>query len=74
MNQAGASTSGVGTGGGSFGAVGGGGGVQRLGLTPELGSAIPGEGAIPPVQAYVIQNDIADSTALATEIAGRSSL
>ena len=71
MNQAGAST----PGGGGGGVIsGGGGGVQRLGLTPELGPTIPGEGIIPPVQAYVIQNDIADSTALATEIAGRSSL
>ena len=69
MNQAGASSGSVGSGGG-----GGGGGSTQLALTPTLESF--GEGALelPAVQAYVLQNNIADADALQQELLNRSSL
>ena len=70
MNQAGASSGAVGSGGGGSG----GGGTAQLALTPTLESF--GEGALelPAVQAYVLQNNIADADALQQELLNRSSL
>ena len=70
MNQAGASSGSVGTSSGG----GGGGGSTQLALTPSFDSF--GEGALelPAVQAYVLQNNIADADALQQELLNRSSL
>jgi len=70
MNQAGASAGSVGTSSGG----GGGGGSTQLALTPTLESF--GEGALelPAVQAYVLQNNIADADALAQALQNQSSL
>jgi len=69
MNQAGASAEGVGGGG-----VGGGGiGIASnregptLGLTPDISEAVT-PGSIPPINAYVVQSQLADQTALAAQI------
>ena len=71
MNQAGASAEGVGTGGGG----GGGGGLgiasnregPTLGLTPDISEAVT-PGSIPPINAYVVQSQLADQNALAAQI------
>ena len=74
MNQAGASTSGVGSGGGGGGGGGGFSGAH-LALTPDqVGSAAGGSSPIPPLQAYVLQNNIADASALQQELVDQSSL
>lgn len=70
MNQAGASASGVGASGG-----GGGGSIgiasnregPTLGLTPDMQDAVT-PGSIPPINAYVVQTQLADQTALAAQI------
>tara|TARA_R110001583_G_scaffold105589_1_gene253549 strand:+ start:6839 stop:8527 length:1689 start_codon:yes stop_codon:yes gene_type:complete len=72
MNQAGASAEGIGTGGGG---VGGGGGFgiasnregPTLGLTPDMREAVT-PGSIPPINAYVVQSQLADQNALAAQI------
>lgn len=71
MNQAGASAEGIGTG----GAGGGGGGLgiasnregPTLGLTPDMQDAVT-PGSIPPINAYVVQSQLADQNALAAQI------
>ena len=67
MNQAGASS-------GSIGSGGGVGASAQLALTPSIDSF--GEGAleVPAVQAYILQNNIADADALQQELHNRSSL
>ena len=69
MNQAGASASGVGASGG--GANGTGIASNRegptLGLTPDMQDAVT-PGSIPPINAYVVQTQLADQTALAAQI------
>ena len=69
MNQAGASSGSVGTSSG-----GGGGGSTQLALTPTLESFEQGALELPAVQAYVLQNNIADADALQQELLNRSSL
>ena len=69
MNQAGASSGSVGSG----GSVGGGGSTQ-LALTPTLESFEQGALEIPAVQAYVLQNNIADADALQQALQNQSSL
>lgn len=72
MNQAGAAAEGVGTGGG---AVGGGGGLgvisnreePILGLTPDMREGVTPD-SIPPINAYVVQSQLADQNALAAQI------
>lgn len=71
MNQAGASAEGIGSGGGG----GGGGGIgiasnregPTLGLTPDISEAVT-PGSIPPINAYVVQSQLADQNALAAQI------
>jgi|TARA_R110002095_G_C4238559_1_gene238738 hypothetical protein len=69
MNQAGAATSGVGASGG--GANGAGIASNRegptLGLTPDISDAVT-PGSIPPINAYVVQTQLADQNALAAQI------
>ena len=71
MNQAGASAEGIGTGGGGVG--GGGIGIASnregptLGLTPDISEAVT-PGSIPPINAYVVQTQLADQNALAAQI------
>lgn len=71
MNQAGASAEGVGT--GSGGGGGGGLGVISnredpiLGLTPDMREGVT-PGSIPPINAYVVQTQLADQNALAAQI------
>ena len=71
MNQAGASAEGVGT--GSSGGGGGGLGVISnreapiLGLTPDMREGVT-PGSIPPINAYVVQSQLADQNALAAQI------
>ena len=70
MNQAGA-------GGGSIGSGGGGGGLggsTSLALTPSLESFDQGTLELPAVQAYVLQNNIADADALQQALQNQSSL
>ena len=74
MNQAGASAEGIGTGGGGVGGGGGGGlGVISnreapiLGLTPDMREGVT-PGSIPPINAYVVQSQLADQNALAAQI------
>ena len=69
MNQAGASSGSVGTSSG-----GGGGGTAQLALTPSLESFEGDTLALPSVQAYVLQNNIADADALAQALQNQSSL
>jgi len=69
MNQAGASSGSVGSG----GSVGGGGSTQ-LALTPTLESFEQGALELPAVQAYVLQNNIADADALQQALQNQSSL
>ena len=72
MNQAGASSGSVGT---SSGGGGGGlGGNTQLALTPTLDSFGEGTLALPAVQAYILQNNIADADALAQALQNQSSL
>mgnify|MGYP003634170517 CR=1 FL=1 len=74
MNQAGAEMpefDDVDTGGGGGG--GGGGGTQ-LALTPTLDSFGAGTLELPAVQAFIIQNDIADAATLQAEIQAQASL
>ena len=68
MNQAGASAGSVGT------SSGGGGGSTQLALTPSLESFGEGTLELPAVQAYVLQNNIADADALAQALQNQSSL
>ena len=73
MNQAGASAEGVGGGGGGGGGMGGGMGTASnrdgptLGLTPDISEAVS-PGSIPPINAYVVQTQLADQNALAAQI------
>ena len=73
MNQAGASAEGVGGGGGGGGGMGGGMGTASnrdgptLGLTPDISEAVT-PGSIPPINAYVVQTQLADQNALAAQI------
>lgn len=69
MNQAGASSGSVGTSSG-----GGGGGSTQLALTPTLESFEQGALELPAVQAYVLQNNIADADALQQALQNQSSL
>lgn len=69
MNQAGASSGSVGTSSG-----GGGGGSTQLALTPSLESFEQGALELPAVQAYVLQNNIADADALQQALQNQSSL
>ena len=72
MNQAGASSGSIGT---SSGGGGGGlGGNTQLALTPTLDSFGEGTLALPAVQAYILQNNIADADALAQALQNQSSL
>jgi predicted nucleic acid-binding Zn-ribbon protein len=68
MNQAGASSGSVGT------SSGGGGGTAQLALTPTLESFEGDTLELPAVQAYVLQNNIADADALAQALQNQSSL
>jgi predicted nucleic acid-binding Zn-ribbon protein len=68
MNQAGASSGSVGT------SSGGGGGSTQLALTPTLESFEGDTLELPAVQAYVLQNNIADADALAQALQNQSSL
>ena len=76
MNQAGASAEGVGGGGGG-GAGGAGIASNRegptLGLTPDMQDAVT-PGSIPPINAYVVQSQLADQNALAAQIRTASTL
>ena len=75
MNQAGAAMPEFGdvdTGGGGGG--GGGGGSTQLALTPTLDSFGAGTLELPAVQAFIIQNDIADAATLQAEIQAQASL
>ena len=69
MNQAGASSGAVGSG----GSVGGGGSTQ-LALTPTLESFEGDTLELPAVQAYILQNNIADADALQQALQNQSSL
>ena len=70
MNQAGASSGPIGTSSGG----GGGGGSTQLALTPTLDSFGEGTLELPAVQAYVLQNNIADADALQQALQNQSSL
>jgi predicted nucleic acid-binding Zn-ribbon protein len=70
MNQAGASSGSVGTSSGG----GGGGASAQLALTPTLESFEGDTLELPAVQAYVLQNNIADADALAQALQNQSSL
>ena len=75
MNQAGAEMPEFGdidTGGGGGGR--GGGGSTQLALTPTLDSFGAGTLELPAVQAFIIQNDIADAATLQAELQAQSSL
>ena len=72
MNQAGADVPDVS--GPSLGGGGGGGGSTQLALTPTLDSFGSGTLALPAVQAFIIQNDIADAATLQAEIQAQASL
>jgi len=69
MNQAGAASGSIGTSSG-----GGGGGSTQLALTPSLESFEQGTLELPAVQAYILQNNIADADALAQALQNQSSL
>tara|TARA_R110002074_G_scaffold133689_4_gene277453 strand:+ start:3533 stop:5191 length:1659 start_codon:yes stop_codon:yes gene_type:complete len=69
MNQAGASSGSVGASSG-----GGGGGSTQLALTPTLESFEGGTLELPAVQAYILQNNIADADALQQALQNQSSL
>ena len=69
MNQAGAASGSVGTSSG-----GGGGGTAQLALTPSLESFEGDTLELPAVQAYILQNNIADADALAQALQNQSSL
>jgi hypothetical protein len=72
MNQAGAASGSVGT---SSGGGGGGlGGNTQLALTPTFESFGADTLALPAVQAYILQNNIADADALAQALQNQSSL
>ena len=83
MNSAGAATQGLDLSPPSVGGGGGGGGVgggessgtgNQLALTPDGAYSFSGNSEIPPVQAYIVQNDIADAGALQTELQNQASL
>jgi hypothetical protein len=80
MNQAGAAVQGLDTdmpdlsGGGGAGAGGGGGGGPQLALTPDLLQSFNQAMTSTAVQAYVIQQDIADADALAATLENQASL
>tara|TARA_R110000824_G_scaffold41791_2_gene123971 strand:+ start:146 stop:1885 length:1740 start_codon:yes stop_codon:yes gene_type:complete len=80
MNQAGAATEGLDTtmpsmGGGGGASSGVGGTGNQLALTPDLSAAFGGGASgIPPIQAYVLQNNISDAGALQQELQNQSSL
>ena len=71
MNQAGASSGSVGTSGGGGGGLGG---NTQLALTPTFESFGADTLALPAVQAYILQNNIADADALAQALQNQSSL
>tara|TARA_R100000458_G_scaffold20486_2_gene18297 strand:+ start:3494 stop:5260 length:1767 start_codon:yes stop_codon:yes gene_type:complete len=78
MNQAGAATEGLDTtapnlsGGG--GGTGGGGGGPQLALTPDLAQSFNEAMGSQAVQAYVVQQDLADANALQQSLADQASL
>ena len=79
MNQAGAATDGLDTtmpdlsgGGGGGGDTSGSG--NQLALAPDMAGSFLGNSIVPPVQAYIVQNDIADAGALQTELQTQASL
>tara|TARA_R110000772_G_scaffold129469_1_gene237562 strand:- start:36 stop:1949 length:1914 start_codon:yes stop_codon:yes gene_type:complete len=74
MNQAGAASSGVGDsgGGGSVGIASNREG-PTLGLTPDISDAVT-PGSIPPINAYVVQTQLADQNALAAQIRSATTL
>lgn len=79
MNQAGAATEGLDTtmpslGGGGGGDTGGGGANPQLALTPDLAQSFSESLGSAAVQAYVIQQDIADADALASTLQSQASL
>ena len=63
--------SGGGGGGGGGGALGTG---NQLALTPDMAGSFLGDSIVPPVQAYIVQNDITDAGALQTELQTQASL
>lgn len=78
MNQAGAATEGLDTsmpslGGGGGGSTSGGGGPQ-LAMTPDLAQSFNDSLGSQSIQAYVVQQDLADATALQESIANQASL
>ena len=78
MNQAGAATEGLDTsmpslGGGGGGSASGGGGPQ-LAMTPDLAQSFNDSLGSQSIQAYVVQQDLADATALQESIANQASL
>jgi hypothetical protein len=80
LNQAGAATDGLDTdmpdisGGGGGGGGNTSGSGNQLALTPDMTGSFLGNSIVPPVQAYIIQNDIADAGALQTELQTQASL
>tara|TARA_Y100001972_G_scaffold129285_1_gene196110 strand:- start:6947 stop:8725 length:1779 start_codon:yes stop_codon:yes gene_type:complete len=82
MNQAGAAVEGLdtdmpdlsGSSGGGAGGAGGGGGGPQLALTPDLLQSFNDAMTSTAVQAYVIQQDIADADALAATLENQASL
>jgi chemotaxis protein histidine kinase CheA len=78
MNQAGAATEGLDTampslGGGGGGSASGGGGPQ-LAMTPDLAQSFNDALGSQAIQAYVVQQDLADANALQESIANQASL
>ena len=79
MNQAGAATSGLDTtmpslGGGGGSGGGGGGGDSQLALTPDLAQSFNQALGSQSIQAYVVQQEIADADALAATLQNQASL
>ncbi len=79
MNQAGAATEGLDTsmpslGGGGSGSPSAGGGGAQLALTPDLAQSFNDALGSQAVQAYVVQQDLADANALQQSIANQASL
>ena len=74
MNQAGAATAGVGGGGGGGGqAIASNRDGPTLGLTPDISESLT-PGSIPPINAYVVQTQLADQNALAEQIKAATTL
>mgnify|MGYP003644585756 FL=1 len=79
MNQAGAAMPDfpdVDTGGGGGGGGDGGSGDNNstLALTPDIAGSLSGGSEIPPVQAYIVQNDIANAASLQSELQAQATL